>query len=259
MTTVDVIILSLANTPTLREVTERCLETLLSSEPGHPEISFRIIVVESHPAAPPYSGENVETIYPKTPFGYHAYMNLGIGMTCSPYICLCNNDLVFHPGWVSSLLAAFDSDKHLYSASPICTLHHPTVGINPNTGKYYGYGIRKEVAGWCLFFRRDMLKITGPLDERFRFWFADNDYAMTLEKHGLRHALVTDAIVDHVESRTLRSRSSLDQLLLTKRAKIDFDDKWRNLGKLSRIARIIKFNIKAIDIKLTNLFKINKY
>jgi GT2 family glycosyltransferase len=244
MTIIDIIILSLASNPTLRRTTEHGLETLLKSEQDNPEIEFRVLVIESNPEAAPYTGRNVQTLYPTVPFGYHTYMNLGIQGTSAPYVCLCNNDLVFHPGWATALLQAFEHDPTLSSASPVCSIHHPGVGIQPDSGTYTGYGIRREVAGWCLFFRRSMLDITGPLDERFKFWFADNDYAMTLQKHGLRHALISRSIVDHVESKTLLSRTRVQQRLLTRRAKIEYQKKWGEIGTLTYYRKLFSFHLK---------------
>lgn len=244
MTTIDIIILSLASNPTLRQTTEHGLETLFASEQNNPDIEFRVLVIESNPDAQPYTRTNVRTLYPTTPFGYHSYMNLGIRETSAPYVCLCNNDLVYHPGWASALPEAFKQDPNLNSASPLCSIHHPSLGIHPDSGVYAGYGIRREVAGWCLFFRRNMLNVTGPLDERFKFWFADNDYAMTLQKHGLRHALITRAIVDHVESKTLQSRTRVQQRLLTRRAKIEYQRKWGEIGTLTYYRKLLSFHLK---------------
>ncbi len=241
---IDLIILSLASTPSLRQVTENCLVSLRESERHHPNIALNIVVIESSPHASPYPGKNVQTIYPKIPFGYHAYMNLGINMTDAPYICLCNNDLIFHHDWANELLQAFAQDSTLQSASPLCSIHHPTVGLLPASGMHYGYAIRREIAGWCLFFKRSMLETTGPLDERFRFWFADNDYAKTLEKYALPHALVTTSIVDHVESKTLKTQGRVKQRLLTKKAKINFDRKWNGLHGLPYVRKLIFFYFK---------------
>lgn len=240
---VDIIILSLAKNEQLRAVTEVCLESLLASE-DPARIGFRVLVLESNPEALPYAGRGVETLFPKEPFGYHKYMNLGIAETRNPYVCLCNNDLYFTPGWASELLRSFTAEPDLYSASPICSLYHPSVGISENTGVHYGYGIRQEVSGWCLFFRREMLDITGPLDERFLFWFADNDYAKTLEKHGLKHALVTRSVVNHLESKTLKTHGQARQRLLTKKAKYYFDRKWNGLGRLQYGKKLAQFYIK---------------
>lgn len=188
---IDIVILSFAKNERLREVTDTGLKTLLSSEPGH-KIRFNVVVLESNREARPYAYDQVRTEYPQTKFGYHKYMNIGIGMGTSPYVCICNNDLVFHPGWASAILDAFGQDPALTSASPACSIHHPQQGISLSGEVLYGYEVRRELIGWCLFFKREMLKVTGKLDPKFKFWYADNDYSMMLQKHGLKHAMVTD-------------------------------------------------------------------
>jgi len=252
-TNVDVIILSYAKTPALRSVTEACLISLLASE-NNSEVSFQILVIESQKDALPYTGENVRTIYPQTAFGYHAYMNIGIRQTTSAYVCLCNNDLYFHKGWASAMLRAFSEHPELQSASPMCTKHHPSVGIRAHSGTIVGYEIRREVAGWCLFFRRDILGITGLLDETFKFWFADNDYAKTLEKHRLPHALVTSSFVDHLESKTLEKEGEFRRRLLTSRAKIEFNRKWNHLNGWTYCRKVAQCNLKLAKCFLKSLF-----
>ena len=240
---IDVIILSLASDPALRAVTERGITTLLASEPTN-AVRFRVLVIESSKDAHPFEGDGVTTIYPDETFGYHTYMNIGLRQTQAPYVCLCNNDLVFHPGWATAILDAFRADPALMSASPLCSLHHPTVGIHASRGIRYGYGVRSEIAGWCLFFKRSMLETTGLLDERFRFWFADNDYARTLESFGVKHALITTAIVDHVESRTIKTQGLVRQRLLTKKAKYDFERKWNGMNAATHARKLVQFYVK---------------
>lgn len=254
MQTIDLIILSYAKTPALRAVTEYCVSSALASEPAA-KIRFNILVIESQKDAAAYQGEGVTTLFPQEPFGYHAYMNIGLRQTAAPFVCLCNNDLYFHPGWASAMLDAFAAQPQLQSASPLCSKHHPKVSIHQNSGLHFGYGVRREVAGWCLFFRREMLKITGPLDENLKFWFADNDYAKTLEKHQIPHALVTDSVVDHLESETLSTLNPIRQRLMTKRAKFYFDKKWNGLKGLTYARKLAQFYVKlglfAIKTTLT--------
>ena len=250
---VDVIILSLACDPALRAVTERGIATLRASEPAN-AVRFRVLVIESSKDALPFEGEGVTTIYPDEAFGYHTYMNIGLRQTQAPYVCLCNNDLVFHPGWATAILDALRDDPALMSTSPLCSLHHPTVGIHANEGIRYGYRVRSEIAGWCLFFRRSMLGTTGLLDERFRFWFADNDYARTLESHGIKHALVTTAIVDHVESRTIKTQGVVRQRLLTKKAKYDFDRKWNGMSAATHMRKLCQFYVKLAVLCIREVF-----
>jgi len=239
-TEIDIIILSFAKDAKLRQVTETGLETLLASEPAD-KIKFNVLVLESNKSARPYDFPEVKTIYPKEKFGYHGYMNIGIGMTDSPFICICNNDLLFHPGWASAILEAFAADPSLSSASPACSIHHPEQGIAIRDGVKYGYGIRGELVGWCLFFKREMLKVTGKLDPKFKFWYADNDYSRMLQKHGLKHALVTDSIVDHLESQTLNSENETDRKKLTEKARFYYEYKWGERSFFSYLNWLRKF------------------
>lgn len=238
-TVIDVVILSFARDEGLRQVTEHCLDTLVASE-DPARIRFRIVVLESNHSANPYTQAGVQTVFPAPPFNYHGYMNQGIRMGEAPVVAICNNDLAFHPGWASALLEAFRKDGALQSASPLCSLHHPGCGFMRASGDYPGYRVLREVAGWCLVFRREMLQVTGMLDERFYFWYADDDYARTLQRHGLKHALVTASVVDHLESQTLKSHSSVKRVLLTRRAKYRFEAKWKGHSRARFFGKMLK-------------------
>jgi GT2 family glycosyltransferase len=205
-TEIDIIILSFAKNEKLKSITEQCISSLIASE-NKEEIKFNVVVIESQKEMEPFQYPNTKTIYPEEGFGYHRYMNIGIEMTFSKYVCLCNNDLRFHKGWASEILKAFHKYYDLSSASPFCSLHHPKMGFEENNGLYTGYRSRYEVAGWCLFLKRDVLRLTGKLDENYQFWCADNDYANTLAALKLRHALVSSSVVDHLDSCTLDSQA----------------------------------------------------
>lgn len=224
MQELDIIILSNAQTPDLQAVTRQAIETLLQSEDPK-KIRFLIQVFESAKGVT-YQYPFCRTIFPKIPFNYNRYMNKGIKNGKAPIVCLCNNDLVFHPGWASRLLAAFEKYPELESVSPLCEINHRERGIFPNTGIYRGYEVRKHVTGWCLVFKRSMLQKTGLLDERFKFWFADNDFAKTLEKNEILHGLITDSQVDHLESTTLKTKSAKEQLMLTAEERYLYECKW---------------------------------
>jgi len=224
-TFIDIIILSYAQTEELRNMTVNCINSLVESEdPNH--IHFKIIVLESEKSIIPFQYKYTQTLYPKEDFGYHKYMNIGIRNSASPYICICNNDLLFHKGWATEILNPFIQFEDVASASPVCSIHHPKVGIELNSGLRLGYRIRYEVAGWCIFFRRDLLSIIGMLDPNYNFWCADNDYANTLWVLKLNHVLVTSSIVDHLANKTLTVQSESQQLKLTEGESFYFTKKW---------------------------------
>jgi len=222
---IDIIILSYAQNETLKTTTINAVNSLIESEDPR-LIKFNIVVIESQKDLQPFQYEYTKTLYPEEKFGYHKYMNIGIAATSASYICLCNNDLIFHENWATEILKPFNQYTDIYSASPVCSIHHPKHGIELNTGLRLGFRIRHEVAGWCLFFKRDMLKITGQLDPNYNFWCADNDYINTLWVLKLNHVLVTSSIVDHLENVTLKNQTEEEQLRLTEQECIYLEKKW---------------------------------
>jgi len=212
---VDVIILSYAHTRTLLQTTKSCLISLLQSE-NPKEIKFNVIVIESHQPMKPYQYPGTTTIYPDQPFGYHRYMNIGINSTQAPNICICNNDLIFHPGWASEILKQMKENDELLSASPVSSNYHPNLGMSLEQQVKFGYRVGYEIAGWCLFFKRRLTKIIGILDENYEFSGADYDYSYTLWVSRIKHGLITASIVDHITAQTLKSHTPERQDQLTK-------------------------------------------
>lgn len=231
MQEIDIIILSNAQNESLRNLTINCLESLVLSEPED-KIRFNILVIESARTSV-YDFPNCRTIFPEKPFGFNRYMNLGIKMTDASFVCLCNNDLLFHKGWASKILEAFEQNPRLKSASPYCRFNHPVRNFMADTGVHLGYGVREEVSGWCILFKREILRTIGQLDERLTFWYADNDYANTLKKHGILHGLVTGSFVDHLESQTLATKSRKEQQRLTAGERYYYEYKWGTRSYLS--------------------------
>jgi GT2 family glycosyltransferase len=227
LTEIDIIILSYAQNLKLRDITRRCINSLLKSEDTK-RIKFNVIVIESEKKAKPYQYENTTTIYPDMEFGYNRYMNIGIEMTSAKYICLCNNDLIFHPLWATEILRAFDKFYDLSSVSPLCSVHHPKLGFELNTGIYPGYRNRYEVTGWCLFLKRDVFRLIGKLDENYKFWCSDNDYANMLSVMHIGHALVSSSRVDHIEGATFDNKTWESQEGMTNGEFFYFEKKWNS-------------------------------
>ena len=211
---IDIIILSYAYTEELKQTTMDCINSLIASEdPGH--IKFNVVVLESKKELAAYQYPHSKTIYPEQLFGYHRYMNMGIQLTSSSYLCLCNNDLIFHQHWASEILKEMEKTPDLLSASPVCSIVHPTLGVVLNSGVRLGYRVGFEIAGWCLFMKREIFRKIGKLDENYRFSGADHDYANTLGFLNIKHALITSSIVDHANSKTLKTQTQQRQDELT--------------------------------------------
>lgn len=196
---IDVIILSNAKDEYLHLMTQVAIDTCIESEG---EKMFKIIVLEQNPNV---TYNNTWKIYhPEIPFNYNQFMNMGAMLGESEYIAFCNNDLVFEKNWASNLIKAME-EHSLDSASPLCKTARFQRGFSPNGRVVIGNRTSVEFSGWCFVLNRKAWEKIGGLDEDFSFWCADNATLEQLKNHNLRHGLVTNSIVQHLEESTLKT------------------------------------------------------
>ncbi len=235
-TKIDIIILSFAKDEKLKGLTDQTIDTLLKSE-DPAEIEFNILVIESNNEAKPYAFANTQTIYPKSKFGYNKYMNIGIRQTHNEYVCLCNNDLVFHQGWASAILNAMENDPAMMSASPYCPIFHLNNGFDENGPVLEGYfGV---LGGWCLFMKRKIFETIGLFDENLLFWYCDADYCKTLEKFGVKNCLVPASRVTHLGSESLKTVDQAEYQKLTQMPRAYYSYKWVHHSYLKYLAQTL--------------------
>lgn len=214
MRNVDVVIISWAKNDELKNVTKNGLDTLFNSASG--DVSFHAYVVESNPDVN-YDEYNqnkwmhsCRTIHPEDKtFGYHKYLNIGVGEGSSEYVVLCNSDLTYEKDWASHIINEMEKDPYILSASPWCP---QTQGSNSNVKDmvFKGYRIRAELAGWCIFQQRVIYDLIGKLDEDITFWYSDNIYADELEARKIKHCLVCSSVVNHHDGNIGKTGESLD-------------------------------------------------
>jgi hypothetical protein len=233
---VDIVIISWAKNEELLQVTHQGLDSLFGSEPSG-DVTFHAYVVETNPDVnydqfnQTYRKHTTTTIHPNQTFGYHKFLNIGRRAGNSPYVVLCNSDLTFENSWASNIILAMEAHPQFLSASPWCP---QTQGDNKPHGNslFAGYRVRGEIAGWCIFQQRKIYDIIGELDEKFTFWYCDNDYALELQTKNINHFLVPASVVNHHENmlgKTGNSLTSAEQSKITVEQEKVFNDKWKNL------------------------------
>lgn len=192
-TQIDVVIISYAKNDKLKQVTMDGIQSLIASED---KIQFNIFVVESNPSMNYDHYPYTFTIYTDMPFSYHRYLNLGRRMGSSQYVVLCNSDLTYSKNWASQIISKMKLHPEILSASPFCP---QTQNINEwnQADVHIGYIVRAHLAGWCIFQQRKIYEIIGELDERYKYWYSDNDYSQELIRHNICHALISRSIVNH--------------------------------------------------------------
>lgn len=194
MKTIDVIILTNTANGWYHNLLSECIRSIKSNT----NINTNIIVVESnlklvHKTIEDYEMPINVLLSPNEPFNFNRFLNYGIKASTSEYICLSNNDVIYDPNCFGELVKGLDSYD---SVSP----WEPTMSWNFHSKQenHEGYITRSHITGWCICIKRSTIEKIGLLDENFSFWYADDDYAKTLETNGLKHALIGKAEAVHL-------------------------------------------------------------
>tara|TARA_R110000772_G_scaffold243554_1_gene356463 strand:- start:1870 stop:2592 length:723 start_codon:yes stop_codon:yes gene_type:complete len=206
--TANVILLS--NTSDIEKygLTCRAINTLQST--AHKGYSFNIVVVESNKAALDKGflyPSSVAVVTPEEDFSYNKYLNHGLayfeisddlGNVPGEWTIVANNDVIFTDNWFNTMMEFHNAFPEYKSLCPFEPNWHPKRDLPGTEARsYVGYRTSYEIAGWCIAIHKDVIKQCDLFDERFDFWYQDNDYALTIEAAGIKHALVVDSRVYH--------------------------------------------------------------
>jgi len=204
MKKVGVIFLSLGANAELQSMTQKAIDSCLD---GASDIEYRVVVYESVVGV---DYENAFTLYPldNEPFNYNRCMNLCRNiplMDDCDYFALCNNDLVFEKGWASNLIEKM-IENDVLSACPMDPTIHSNVQFENgvNVGRLVTRDER-QLAGWCIFQDRKIYDIIERLDEEPLFWHSDTHYSLQLANNAIKHILVEDSVVHHLNCKTISS------------------------------------------------------
>jgi len=222
--TFDIIILAYSKTPEQKGITQDCIDSLIKAKNN---VKVNIIVLESYDESVVFN-DATTIFFKEKEFNYNRSMNEGFKRSKNKYVFFCNNDLIFEDGWADACFNVFNMGYK--SLSPYCTVTHPEF---VESGAYImvGYQIRFHIAGWCIGVDREMFKELGGFNEAVRFFYSDNIYAEQLKIADMKHALVCNAYVKHVEkgSSTLKSLPKQEELKLTWSQKGFYD---KEVGRL---------------------------
>jgi GT2 family glycosyltransferase len=178
-------------------MTTKCFQSAMASDP---DVESEIIIVESNKTY--YEStfiypDFVKVIIPQEQFNFHRFLNIGIQHATGDFIALCNNDLIFHQNWFTEILKIANLHPEILSFSPNGSVNTKSQQIDYQIG----YKVMQQIKGWCIVVRPKIFKKIGLLDETFSFYYADNDYGMTLKYYNIKHALVYNSYVEHLEKK----------------------------------------------------------
>ena len=194
---VDVVIT--ANTqPRHEQMLINCIQTLRDSEIDH---RFNITVVESTSKVFE-AGQDQTVLFDLPKYNVNHAIKQGIALGSHDWLVMASNDLLYAKGWFTAILAAEKSRPDIRSWGTWSNLHNWHPAMFPNAPAVIeGYRTSYELSGWNIVTHRDVMD-TIDLSEKVDFWYSDNIYADELKKHGIKHALVRDAVVNHLVSQT---------------------------------------------------------
>lgn len=205
----DIIILSLVKDEESYKRTNDCIDSYIKTAD---DIINKIYVVETNTffAERPAmlirnQSKKVEVIFPKEEFNYNRFFNIALERCKAEYVFGPNNDLIIQPGCLQAIKTQFQNTPDISSISPIDrNWHRHTKMYLPNDSKlYYGYDVSLHMFGCAWAARREVVfKSIGYLDERFYFFYQDNDYIECLKMCGLKHGVLTSARVLHGSGKT---------------------------------------------------------
>jgi N-acetylglucosaminyl-diphospho-decaprenol L-rhamnosyltransferase len=188
-------------------------------------------------------------VEPGANLGYGRGVNRGAAATSpSPYLLVCNPDVVLHDRAVARLLEVLESAPTAGVAGPrilrpdgsvypshrvfpsvllagVHALLAPVWPSNPATRRYrsrHTDGTVDWVSGACFLIRREVFERIGGFDERY-FMFAE-DMALCWEvgRAGFAVLAVDDAVVTHVEG-VSRGRASRSMVVAHHRSALRFE------------------------------------
>jgi N-acetylglucosaminyl-diphospho-decaprenol L-rhamnosyltransferase len=165
--------------------------------------------------------------------GFAAAANRGAGAAGGRIVMLLNSDAIVEGGSLVTIVSAFDADASLGVAGARLVNEDGTpqwsggrtptlpwmIGVVSGMGRFARFFRRRRLAGperdvdWvsgaAMAFRREVWKVAGPLDERFRFYCQDIDFCLRAHKAGWRVAVVGNARVVNAIGGTVAGDNAL--------------------------------------------------
>jgi GT2 family glycosyltransferase len=200
MVDVDVVILTKSSSMESISMTKRAIITMQEAE-MHYHFHFHLIE----------SGLNMKHQYANLvdnyivlneEFNYNKFLNIGFQYVKHEWVVISNNDVGYERGWFTELMKIHAVRPDIHSFSPkdpmLYSKYYDYHFIGSPSQYFESYIVSEAVMGWCLVIKKPSLDKITPFDEQFDMYYQDNDYAMTIQKFGIKHALVRNSIACHL-------------------------------------------------------------
>ena len=198
------IILANSKTDYLHSLTQTSIESIrCTAKTGYATFDeIKLAIVESYAAADLYLKTDLHVVYDINStggFNYNHALNIGVekcreAFGESDWWCFANNDVIYDKDWLIAIKNALDQYPELGAISPNCRFKTRGVDI--------GYVLQKNLDGCCFLMRGSVLRAFGKFDERFSFFFQDDDIIEQLKLMNISCGRVCDSKIFHICSAT---------------------------------------------------------
>ena len=247
---VDVVMLAYTGSSDIYQMNADAIQSLRASEP---EIQFNVFLLESN-ADFIHMGwrydEATQVVYPREQFNFNRFNNIGMQLGNAKWVVFSNNDVIFHPGWFSAMMAVHAIQPRIRCFCPVDAVskYTPAGTFGADESFRIGHLVRVTFTGWCFAVQRSVLKEIGPFDERFDYYFADDDFTMHLRKQDILNAAVPAAHVTHLAHVTSR-KTSLDSSEKFKYDQKAFQNKWGSQRLIAWKNRLAEKVLRPLGLK----------
>jgi GT2 family glycosyltransferase len=206
-------------------MTQRTITTLINSD----LYDFRVQLVDSGTNNPLKYKNYHNYIHPESSFNYNKYLNIAIGYCSGDWVVISNDDVSYEKGWFTEMMNVYKQRPDIEAFSPKDPLLYMRYFPNHFVGTLDDYleshSVTEALQGWCTVIKRTALDRVLPFDEQFDMYYQDNDYAERLKQQGIKHALVRDSIVCHLNTLNIQqlTQKQIDKLRIDE---IKFRTKW---------------------------------
>lgn len=250
MTEIDVVMLAYTAT---RDIYEMNVQAIASLRANAPEATCHVFLMESNPAFPTLGWTyeaDIQVVYPQEAFNFNRFNNLGTALGKSEWIVFSNNDVVYAPGWCAAMLATHAGDQRLRCLCPVDhqSPYTPQGTFAAGETSRVGHHVRLTFTGWCFMVQRSVFLETGPFDERFDYYFADDDFTMQLRRADILNAAVMGAHVHHLAHVTSRS-NAIDISEKFKSDQQRFQSKWGSQRSIAWKNRLVENVLRPLGLK----------
>ncbi|WP_312886179.1 glycosyltransferase family 2 protein [Paenibacillus plantarum] len=218
------------------------LKACVSSIRQHTSVPYEIIVVDNGSGDGTLTycrNENIKFVALPANLGFPAACNYGLRLAEGDSLMLLNNDTIVTPNWLPMLLNCLYSREEVGMVGPVSNyvngkqkIRVRFTGISNMARIYHHVNPRKwretkRLVGFCLLFKRKLFEQVGVLDERFApGYYEDDDFSYRARLAGYQLLIAGDCFVYHRGSVSFRKNRRRSKLLLLRRNRRKFIDKW---------------------------------